>query len=47
LKALGVTTFQQIADFSAEDIERIDGELNFKGRIDREEWISQAKAKTA
>jgi len=47
LKALGVTTFQQIADFSAEDIERIDGELNFKGRIDREEWISQAKAKIA
>ncbi len=47
LKALGVTTFQQIADFTAEDVERIDGELNFKGRIDREEWISQAKAKIA
>ena len=47
LNALGVTTFQQIADFTAEDIERIDGELNFKGRIDREEWISQAKAKVS
>ncbi len=47
LKALGITTFQQIADFTAEDVERIDGELNFKGRIDREEWISQAKAKVA
>ena len=47
LKAMGITTFQQIADLSAEDVERIDGELNFKGRIEREEWISQAKAKVA
>ena len=45
LKALGVTTFKQIAELSAEDVERIDAELNFKGRIEREEWISQAKAK--
>ncbi len=47
LNALGITTFKQIADFTAEDVERIDGELNFKGRIDREEWIAQAKAKVA
>ena len=45
LKALGVTTFKQIAELSAEDVERIDAQLNFKGRIEREEWISQAKAK--
>ena len=44
---MGVTTFKQIAEFSAEDVERIDGELNFKGRIEREEWIAQAKAKLA
>lgn len=42
LEALGVTTFQQIADFTAEDIARIDGELNFKGRIERDEWVKQA-----
>ena len=42
LEALGITTFQQIADFTAEDIERIDGELNFKGRIDRDDWVKQA-----
>ena len=42
LEALGITTFQQIADFTAEDIERIDGELNFKGRIERDEWVKQA-----
>jgi len=43
LEGLGITTFQQIADFTAEDIERIDGELNFKGRIERDEWVKQAK----
>lgn len=47
LNAMGVTSFKQIADFTAEDVERIDGELNFKGRIAREEWIAQAKAKIA
>ncbi len=47
LNGMGITTFQQIADLKPEDVERIDGELNFKGRIDREEWISQAKAKIA
>ncbi len=43
LNAMGITTFQQIADFTADDITRIDGELNFKGRIERDEWVSQAK----
>ena len=44
LEALGITTYQQVADFTPEDVERIDGELNFKGRIERDQWISQAKA---
>lgn len=43
LAGLGVTTLSQIAAWTAEDIERIDGELNFKGRIEREEWVEQAK----
>lgn len=43
LEGLGITTFQQIADFTAEDIERIDSELNFKGRIERDDWVKQAK----
>ena len=43
LAATGVTSLQQVADFSPEDVERIDAELNFKGRIDREDWIGQAK----
>ena len=42
LEALGITTFQQVADFTAQDIERVEGELNFKGRIERDEWVKQA-----
>jgi small subunit ribosomal protein S2 len=47
LNDLGISSFQQIADLTAEDVERIDTELNFKGRIEREDWIAQAKAKLA
>lgn len=42
LAAMGITSFQQIADFTPEDIERVDNELNFKGRIERDEWLKQA-----
>lgn len=44
LTALGITSFAQVAAFTEEDIERIDGELNFKGRITRDNWVEQAKA---
>lgn len=43
LHALGVTSLAQVAAFTKEEIERVDAELNFKGRIDREDWIGQAK----
>ena len=43
LHGLGVTTFDQVAAWTPEDVERVDGELNFKGRIEREDWIGQAK----
>ena len=43
LNNLGIYHFSQIENFSAEDIEKVDGELNFKGRIDREDWLGQAK----
>jgi large subunit ribosomal protein L21 len=43
LNALGVTSLKQIAEWTPEDITRIDGELAFKGRIEREEWVQQAK----
>lgn len=43
LNDAGVTSFAQIAAFTADDIERIDAQLNFKGRIERDDWIGQAK----
>jgi len=43
LNALGITTFQQVADMTPERVAEVDEQLNFKGRIEREEWIEQAK----
>lgn len=43
LNGLGVFRFQDIADLSPADVERIDAALKFKGRIGRERWIEQAK----
>lgn len=43
LNALGITTYAQIAAFKKADIERVDDELNFKGRIERDNWVQQAK----
>ncbi|WP_090267582.1 50S ribosomal protein L21 [Thalassovita taeanensis] len=40
----GVTTFAQIAGWSAADVADMDEKLSFKGRIEREGWIDQAKA---
>ena len=44
LNALGITTYEQIANFSDEDIAKVDDALDFKGRIEREDWISQARS---
>ena len=43
LNDLGVTTFAQIAEWTADDVAAMDEKLNFKGRIDRDDWIKQAK----
>ncbi|MDX2504888.1 MAG: hypothetical protein QNL62_10485 [Gammaproteobacteria bacterium] len=43
LNNLGIHSFAQIAAWSAEDIERVSEHLDFKGRIEREEWIKQAQ----
>lgn len=43
LNSLGVTRFDQIAAWTAADIEEVDGYLgNFKGRISRDNWVDQA-----
>jgi predicted flap endonuclease-1-like 5' DNA nuclease len=43
LRAQGVTSFAQIAAWTAADIKRIEDVMNFDGRIARERWIDQAK----
>ena len=40
----GITRFAQIAAWTAEDIAEFDEKLNFKGRIERDDWVAQAKA---
>ncbi|SOH95546.1 large subunit ribosomal protein L21 [Monaibacterium marinum] len=43
LHEIGVYTFAQIAEWTADDVAYMDEKLSFKGRIDREDWIGQAK----
>ena len=43
LHEAGVTTFAQIAAWTDEDVAAMDEKLSFKGRIEREGWIDQAK----
>jgi predicted flap endonuclease-1-like 5' DNA nuclease len=43
LNSMGITTFAQIANWSAADIERVSHVLDFKGRIERENWVEQAR----
>jgi large subunit ribosomal protein L21 len=43
LHAAGVTTFAQVAAWTEADVAAFDEKLNFKGRIEREGWIEQAK----
>ena len=44
LNELGVLRLQQIAEWTPENIDWVNQHLKFKGRIEREEWIPQAKA---
>ena len=44
LNDLGVYHFEQIAAWSQEDVDWVSGSLSFKGRIERENWVEQAKA---
>jgi large subunit ribosomal protein L21 len=43
LRGLGVTTFEQIAELDQARIDEINQQLSFKGRIEREEWVEQAR----
>lgn len=46
LAALGVNSLTDIARWSHDDIMRFDKALNVNGRIERDDWIGQAKTLT-
>lgn len=43
LNDLGIFHYWQIAAFTKDDIKEVDDGLNFKGRIERDDWVKQAK----
>ncbi len=43
LNGMGIYHYWQISSFTNQDISRIDEVLNFKGRIERDDWLEQAK----
>lgn len=43
LHALGIYHFRQIAELTPDNVAWIDQRLRFRGRIEREDWIGQAK----
>jgi large subunit ribosomal protein L19 len=44
LKQLNLYKFEQIANFSDEDIANVEGAINIDGRIEKQDWIGQARA---
>lgn len=44
LNGLGIYKFEQVSKWKKAEREWVDGYLKFKGRIDRDDWIKQAKA---
>jgi len=44
LHTLGIYTFAQVASWKKAEREWVDGYLKFKGRIERDDWLKQAKA---
>jgi NADH-quinone oxidoreductase subunit E len=44
LHSLGIYTYKQVAGWKKAEREWVDNYLKFKGRIEREDWVKQAKA---
>ncbi len=42
LNKMGVYKFTQVAAWTADEIQWVDDNLSFKGRIDRDDWVGQA-----
>ncbi|WP_024275569.1 hypothetical protein [Hyphomicrobium sp. 802] len=43
LNAMGIRRYDQIANWTSGDIDRVSRMLEFKGRIERESWVEQAR----
>jgi len=43
LNDIGIFRFDQIADWTAGHVAWMDARLKFKGRIERDNWIGQAR----
>ena len=43
LNGLGITKWKQVATLSADDIAKVEGSLNFRGRVARDNWLQQAE----
>ena len=43
LNKLGITQFAQITNFTDDELTKIDDVFNFKGRIEREDWVGQCR----
>lgn len=45
LHSLGIYTFRQVANFTKEDMDKVNGIIEFfPGRIERDNWVDQAQA---
>jgi NADH-quinone oxidoreductase subunit E len=44
LHSIGIFTYAQIASWQAQERTWVDSYLNFRGRIDRDDWVRQAQA---
>lgn len=43
LNALNIFTYEQVSNFTDDEISHVDETLDFKGRIERDDWVGQAK----
>lgn len=43
LNELGFYTFEQVANWTSDNVAYVDARLTFKGRIERDDWIGKAK----
>ncbi len=43
LEAMGITSYTQIAAWATPEVDQVSNALDFKGRIEREQWVQQAR----